>query len=361
MSICLSHAGTATYKSESPSTRLLVGTANGVSVIERESSREWRVAEKSLDGCHISTLFVEPASGLLFAGVYKKGLFASADSGKSWEQRDQGLDEKDVYCINAACAEHGVVRLYVGTQPARLFESDDLGATWRELTALAAIPSAAEWTFPAPPHHAHVKNIAVDPRNPEIIYAGVEVGGLFKSADGGRSWRELRGFYADVHRLAIRPSTPDCIYLCTGDGLYRSGDGGENWEHLTTNAMRIAYPDPCLFILRMKTCFLWRARSARRGLGGRPIRPTRGSRAVGTADRVGRSSVMDCPNTCVATSKHSQWKFAMARRHYSLEPRTETCSTVRTRASTGAGSRATCRLFANGAISATSANRNEHE
>ena len=245
MPICLSHAGTATYNSESPSTRLLVGTANGVSVIERESSREWRLAEKSLDGCHISTLFVEPASGLLFAGVYKKGLFASADSGKSWEQRDQGLAEKDVYCINAVCADHGV-RLYVGTEPARLFESDDLGATWREVTALATVPSAVEWTFPAPPHHAHVKNIAVDPRNPEIIYAGVEVGGLFKSADGGRSWRELRGFYADVHRLAMRPSAPDCIYLCTGDGLYRSSDGGENWEHLTTNAMRIAYPDPLL-------------------------------------------------------------------------------------------------------------------
>jgi len=78
------------------------------------------------------------------------------------------------------------------------------------------------------------------------IYAGVEVGGLFKSADGGQSWNELRGFYADVHRLVVRPSEPEWIYLCTGDGLYHSRDGGESWEHLTTNAMRIAYPDPLL-------------------------------------------------------------------------------------------------------------------
>ena len=245
MAICLSHAGTSTYNSDSPSDKLLIGTAAGVYSFQRESLGQWRLTGKSLDACHVSTLFVEPTSGLLFAGVYKNGIFASADSGKSWEQRDQGLTEKDVYCINAARTDHNV-KLYAGTEPARLFESDDLGGSWRELTTLRSVSSASDWTFPAPPHHAHVKNIAIDPRDPKKIYAGVEVGGLFKSADGGQSWKELHGFYADVHRLVLRPSEPEWIYLCTGDGLYHSRDGGEGWEHLTTNAMRIAYPDPLL-------------------------------------------------------------------------------------------------------------------
>ncbi len=245
MTICLSHAGTATYSSNSPANKLLIGTANGVYAMQREGPQEWRLTEKTLDGCHVSTLFVEPASDLMFAGAYKNGIFASADSGKSWERRDHGLTEKDVYCINAARTDDGV-KLYAGTEPARLFESDDLGGTWRELTTLGAVPSACEWTFPAPPHHAHVKNVAIDPRDPRKIYAGVEVGGLFKSGDGGQSWKELSGFYADVHRVVIRPSEPEWIYLCTGDGMYYSRDGGLNWDHLTTNAMRIAYPDPLL-------------------------------------------------------------------------------------------------------------------
>jgi photosystem II stability/assembly factor-like uncharacterized protein len=244
MAICLSPAGTATYESNSPSDTLLIGTANGVYSLRRDLS-DWRLTEKSLDGCHVSSLFVEAASGLLFAGVYKRGVFASSDSGKSWQQRDQGITEKDVYCINAARTDDKVT-LYAGTEPAHLFESDDLGGTWRELATLRSVASAPEWTFPAPPHHAHVKNIAIHPRDRRRMYVGVEVGGLFKSEDSGESWQELSGFYADVHRLVIRPSEPEALYLCTGDGLYHSRDGGGNWEHLTTNAMRIAYPDALL-------------------------------------------------------------------------------------------------------------------
>jgi photosystem II stability/assembly factor-like uncharacterized protein len=158
---------------------LLIGTGNGVYTIKREGANAWRVAEKSLEGSHVSTLLAEPSSGLIFAGIYKGGVFASADAGRSWERRDQGLTEKDVYCINAVGAGSRV-RLYAGTEPAHLFESDDLGETWRELTVLRTVPSVSEWTFPAPPHHAHVKNIAIDPHEPRTIYAGVEVGGLFK-------------------------------------------------------------------------------------------------------------------------------------------------------------------------------------
>jgi photosystem II stability/assembly factor-like uncharacterized protein len=245
VAICLSHAGTTSYSSDSPSDKLLIGSGNGVYTIKREGAKAWQVAENSLEGSHVSTLLAEPASGLIFAGVYKGGVFASVDSGRSWERRDQGLSEKDVHCINAVGAASRV-KLYAGTEPAHLFESDDLGETWRELTVLRTVPSVSEWTFPAPPHHAHVKNIAIDPHEARIIYVGVEVGGLFKSEDSGQSWKELRGFYADVHRIVIRPSEPKWLYLCTGDGLYHSRDGGESWEHLTTNAMRIAYPDPLL-------------------------------------------------------------------------------------------------------------------
>ena len=64
MTICLSHAGTATYNSSSPSEKLLIGTADGVYILQREDLGQWRLTEKSLDGCHVSTLFVHLTQAL---------------------------------------------------------------------------------------------------------------------------------------------------------------------------------------------------------------------------------------------------------------------------------------------------------
>ena len=87
------------------------------------------------------------------------------------------------------CAEvGGQVRLYVGTQPAHLFKSDDLGETWHELESLRSVPSVPKWSFPGPPHIAHVKNITFDPRDPRTIYTSIEQGGLLRSRDEGLTW-----------------------------------------------------------------------------------------------------------------------------------------------------------------------------
>lgn len=259
MPICLSLAGTATYVSNSASEEVLVGTVNGVYSIKRENPQKWRVAGKSLPGCHIHALVMEPSTGLMFAGVHKGSVYASADFGKTWEIRDQGLTEKNVYSLNFARVD-GNLKLYAGTEPAYLFESDDLGKTWHELPSLRSVPSVNNWSFPAPPHEAHVKYIAFDPRDGRTIYACVEQGGLLRSRDGGFSWEELHGFDTDLpfqipegtaaddlHRVLIRPSDPNWLYICGGFGLCCSRDGGNSWEHLTTPAMRIAYPDPLLF------------------------------------------------------------------------------------------------------------------
>jgi len=158
----------------------------------------------------------------------------------------QGIALENIYSLNAAQTGAGV-RIYAGTEPAHIYVSVDVGETWRELPSLRALPGVDEWTFPAPPHVAHLKGFAVDPLSPSTVYAGVEVGGLFKSLDGGEHWRKLKGFDAawdgDFHRLAIRPGQSDDLYLSGGSGVWHSGDAGEQWEHLTDREMRIGYPD----------------------------------------------------------------------------------------------------------------------
>lgn len=244
--ICLSHGGTAMSVSSCPSETLFVGTVNGVLAIQRENEEgSWRIGMTGLEGRHISSLVFEPVSGLLFAGVHKAGLYRSKDLGKSWERKAAGLTQEHIYCLSYVQRQRAV-ELYAGTEPAHLFRSDDLGETWHELQALRSLPSVSDWTFPAPPHVAHVKTMAFDPSEPRRFYVGIEQAGLFRTKDGGESWDELYGIDEDVHRIVIRPSDPKTLYLATGNGVYLSRDGGDRWKHIVPRTMRIGYPDPLL-------------------------------------------------------------------------------------------------------------------
>jgi len=246
MITCLSHGGQNLCASEAPSNELLVATIEGAVCLSRSGPKAaWQVSHRSLEGKHVSALLVEPGQKLLFAGTHGDGIYASRDQGRSWQRKDRGVEFPDIYSLNCVQA-NGERRLYAGTEPAHLFLSPDLGESWREIPSVRSVPGIDKWTFPAPPHVAHVKNITFDPRSAETIYVSIEVGGALKSDDGGRSWRVLSGFYEDVHRVVIPRRQPESLYITGGNGIYHSPDGGETWEHLTDRSARIAYPDALL-------------------------------------------------------------------------------------------------------------------
>jgi hypothetical protein len=91
----------------------------------------------------------------------------------------QRADKKDIYCLSLANRQNAV-KLYVGTDPAHLFESDDLGENWTEITSLRDVPSVSKWFFPAPPKFGHVKNVAVNSSDPNVVYACIEQEGFSK-------------------------------------------------------------------------------------------------------------------------------------------------------------------------------------
>ncbi|MBI2991082.1 MAG: glycosyl hydrolase, partial [Deltaproteobacteria bacterium] len=174
---------------ELPRDTLLVGTAQGIFSCARQND-SWSAKQAFLPGEHISALLFEPSSRTLFAGTYGAAIYASKDLGRSWERRDRGIGSRGIYTL--ACREIGRrPRLYAGTQPAHLFYSDDLGQSWTELDGLRQVPGVEKWTFPGPPHQAHVKSIAFNPTRSETLYAAVEVGGFLKSEDGGKSWNTV--------------------------------------------------------------------------------------------------------------------------------------------------------------------------
>lgn len=248
MAICLSHGGQGIFASKGPSDELWVATADGLYLLTRSSrGRPWKIARRTLEGKHVNAVAI-PSEDVVIAGMHNGGVAVSEDGGKTWDFRNHGLPSHNVYAIGVARSDHRL-RLYVGTEPVHLLVSDDLGRRWHECTSLRSAPSAPEWRFPAPPNFAHVKFITFDPRNADVVYVCIEQGGLLRSPDGGVSWEDLtgRGFNDDCHRLVIRPSAPEELFLPTGFGFYVSRDGGRTWANISEKIAQIAYPDPLVY------------------------------------------------------------------------------------------------------------------
>jgi photosystem II stability/assembly factor-like uncharacterized protein len=265
MAITLSHGGPTIYRSPAPSKQVLVGTIQGVVCLERDAGGAgWHVAYQALTDQHIHALLIEPDNETIFAGANHGSIFASDDGGRTWEPRDNGLTEHDVYSLTCARLAEGP-RLYAGTEPAHLFYSDDLGRSWTELPALRSV-DMSRWGFPAPPHIAHTKHIAFHPHDPSTLFVGIEQGGLLKSTDAGRTFQVISGMDDDVHRIVINPLAPDHIYVTTGVGMYVTADGGKTWEQWTDLQHDIGgYPD--LLVLHPRQPQLMFVASAQKGPG----------------------------------------------------------------------------------------------
>ena len=84
------------------------------------------------------------------------------------------------------------------------------------------------WEFLGPADR-DVTSLVFDPTTPTTLYAATAYGGVYKSEDGGTTWRYLRGSGFRGRSLAIASTTPTTLYFY-GDGVYKSADGGETWR-----------------------------------------------------------------------------------------------------------------------------------
>jgi photosystem II stability/assembly factor-like uncharacterized protein len=204
---------------------LFAATGDGVArLTERDGA--WAV-DLGLAGSGAQCVAVDandPATVLV--GCRGGGARISADGGRSW--RDAGLPSADVFSVAVSPADG---TLYAGCEPSMLFRSDDRGRSWRELTALRELPSAPTWSFPPRPWTSHVRWIAPSPHDAGLLLAGIELGGLMRSEDGGETWADHRpGAQRDVHSLAWHPSVPGRAYEAGGGGAAWSDDGGDTWR-----------------------------------------------------------------------------------------------------------------------------------
>ena len=206
-------------------TELFVTTGNGVAHLAQRDG-EWNVRLSMQDRQAQCLALDSQSRRTLYVGTAGHGLWKSEDGGQHW--KDLNLPQRDVFSVAVSAAGGSV---YAGCEPSTLYRSDDGGRHWRELEALRRIPSAPTWSFPPRPWTSHVRWIAPNPHDADVLIVGIELGGLMYSGDGGATWLDHRpGAQRDVHALAWHPTVKGRGYEAGGGGAAWSRDGGITWQ-----------------------------------------------------------------------------------------------------------------------------------
>jgi photosystem II stability/assembly factor-like uncharacterized protein len=228
------------------------------------------------------------------------GVFKSIDYGRTWQPIFDDQPTASVGAIAVSVSNPNVI--YVGSGEGLhrpdlsvgdgIYKSTDAGKTWthlglrdgQQIAQVAVDPKNADRVFVAVGGHPYGPNedrgvyrsidggktfdkvlsrdenvgasdVQIDPTNPNIVYAALwesregpwengvfngEGGGVFKSVDGGKTWRQLtKGLPPGIVQanIAIAPSEPKTLFAAvrtkTIAKLYRSDDGGETWMGTT--------------------------------------------------------------------------------------------------------------------------------
>ncbi len=282
----------------------------------------WRMIGPFRGGRTRAVAGVPAQPNVFYIGAVNGGVWKSNDFGRTWDPIFDQQDTQSIGAIAVASTDPNIVYVASGEGLHRpdlsvgdgIYKSTDAGKTWthlglregKQIPALAIDPHDSNRLFAAVLGRPYGPNeergifrstdggqtwqkilykdpntggsdVEIDPSNPDVIYASLwEVregpwednneldgtgGGLFKSTDGGNTWKQLKnGLPADLSQInvTVAASQPNRLYAAIattvhgeygsdkGLGFYRSDDAGENWYQATTDprpAMRIGGGD----------------------------------------------------------------------------------------------------------------------
>ncbi len=263
---------------------VLVASASGGVFLSNNAGTTWRPIFDSSDGAGSigAAVFFQGDPDIIWVGTgeaanrnstgYGNGVYKSTDGGRTWTH--VGLESTHHVAEIAThptdpdiayVAAPGHLWGYSGERG--LFKTTDGGATWEKLGG--GLPDDGK---------TGCTEIIMEPGNPDVMYAGMyhrlrqpatmysggEAGGIFKSADAGRTWRKLTGGLPDgpsgMIDIAIHRADPQILVTAfeadetipyddeipaweniPGTGIYISRDGGESWRYLLRHHTRPFY------------------------------------------------------------------------------------------------------------------------
>ncbi len=163
------------------------------------------------------------APGTLFAGT-QYGVHRSDDAGASWQILDLPQPHYGVWSLAFHPQDPDI--MIAGYEPGAVFRSEDGGHSWHEAQLRSVYPVGSE------SEPKRVMGLVFDDVEPQFAYGALEVGGLVRSCDGGRSWDSVDVCgdvdRADVHAIAARGGR---VVAACRIGVLVSEDRGQSWSH----------------------------------------------------------------------------------------------------------------------------------
>ena len=212
--------------------RLVAATGDAVACIESRDGERFDVT-LGLEGSGAQCVAVDPHDPRrAYAGTFDDGVYRTLDGGQTWEQVGDTIPHRRVLSVAFSPAHRtgGRSAVYVGTEPSNLYRTEDDGRTWQDFPRLPALPSAPTWSFPPRPWTSHVRWVAPHHADPDLLFVGIELGGVMRSRDGGATWEDRKpGAYHDAHAILTHPLAPGRVYEAAGGGVARSDDAGDTW------------------------------------------------------------------------------------------------------------------------------------
>jgi photosystem II stability/assembly factor-like uncharacterized protein len=224
------------------------------------------------DGGTVRSLAIDPKNpDRIFLGTSAGNLYLSTDKGASWSRFARPGNSAEMVLDHIVIDPTDPRSIFVAAWNAQLPNSDgdlyrskDGGKSWeivpdlhgKSLRALSIAASDSkiliagaldgiyrsrngghDWERISPENHAEIKNvesIAIDPVNPDVIYAGTWHL-PWKTEDGGKTWHNIKKGViddSDVFSIVIDPSQPANLFISACSGIYRSESAGEMFHKI---------------------------------------------------------------------------------------------------------------------------------
>ena len=206
---------------------IYLGTTNGWIYQTQDGGKNWtRLASVGKrDDLVIDNMLIDPSDPKhMVAGTWKLddlhhpdgGIYVSNDAGHTWTLQPD-MKGQAVLSLTAAPSDP---KIMVSGSIEGIFRSKDSGAHW----ALISPKGSTEIH--------EVESLAIDPVNPDIIYAGTWHL-PWKTTDGGANWENFKKGIAedsDVFSIIIDPKQPNSVYLSACSGIYMSNDAAASFS-----------------------------------------------------------------------------------------------------------------------------------
>ncbi len=218
---------------------------------ELYSSLKYRLVGPFRGGRSAAVTGVPGEPNLFYFGATGGGVWKTVNGGRSWENISDGFFGGSIGAVQVAKSDPNVIYVGGGEKTIRgnvssgygIWKTEDAGKTWKSLGLKKS---------------RHVPRIRIHPTNSNIVYAAVlgniykpsEERGVYKSVDGGASWKKTLFVNSEAGAvdLVMDPNNPRILYASTwkaqrtpyslssggnGSALWKSTDSGETWKEIS--------------------------------------------------------------------------------------------------------------------------------